>query len=452
MQGIRHAAEKVWFLGILVMFLTACQGSGSSPTNTASPAVLPPTETLTQAARLTGTSLPTYTPSPIPPSLTPTITVATSTPTPEPATATVAPVTDTVSPPSGQIFFLGVPLPPDYESPSSVYAILPEFDLYMTMPGDTPDDDWTIERVLTNLNLAHQVAPLPDGQRLAISSKGGFHFFNPTSGELQTIFDDSWPPVYTWMPDGETVAVPQTDARDPDSNPPGRAKYSNVYLRENWGERQQLTNENIPGSITGLAWSPDNRYLAIVNKYSTEPHQLSLLELATGERIEIPTVSTCGSKLAWSPGGRWLAIVTCKIPQNITLLDTQDFSLMSLLNQEMRRMSQSPLWTPDGRFLIIHGSPTSGVVPLDIFRVNTTTGELRNLTNHPATDHSPTLSPDGEWILFFSNRESNDDEFRYKGSLYITHISGEQTYKVLDERDWGLDLPAVWMPEVQLEP
>ncbi len=53
----------------------------------------------------------------------------------------------------------------------------------------------------------------------------------------------------------------------------------------------------------------------------------------------------------------------------------------------------------------------------DIFTMRADGSGLRNLTNHPAADNDPRLSPDGTRIAFVSNREGNED-------IYLMHVNG----------------------------
>jgi TolB protein len=43
----------------------------------------------------------------------------------------------------------------------------------------------------------------------------------------------------------------------------------------------------------------------------------------------------------------------------------------------------------------------------DIFRVDVDSGEVLPLVANPALDLLPTVSPDGRWVAFLSNRENS---------------------------------------------
>jgi TolB protein len=62
-----------------------------------------------------------------------------------------------------------------------------------------------------------------------------------------------------------------------------------------------------------------------------------------------------------------------------------------------------PQWVPDGGRIIFSTTLDAND---EIFSVNTDGSGLRNLTNSPAFDVTPVLSPDGTHVVFDSDREN----------------------------------------------
>jgi len=57
---------------------------------------------------------------------------------------------------------------------------------------------------------------------------------------------------------------------------------------------------------------------------------------------------------------------------------------------------------------------------------------MTNLTNHPAMDIEPDWSPDGEWVVFSSNRGGNFD-------LYIMKPDGSELARLTTDPDKDSD-------------
>ncbi|MCJ7658936.1 MAG: DPP IV N-terminal domain-containing protein, partial [Anaerolineales bacterium] len=140
-------------------------------------------------------------------------------------------------------------------------------------------------------------------------------------------------------------------------------------------------------------------------------------------------ISPSGSQVAfsWNLSGHW-EIYTQEIngdpqPRQITSGEGAKFS---------------PRYSPDGKKLA-YVLDWDGSENFDIFVLNLTTGEQRNLTPNTPYAIMPgyAWSPDGDWIAFSSNR---DGQF----NTFIMPSSAGQARKVLDQPhpDWEV----FWSP------
>jgi Tol biopolymer transport system component len=76
--------------------------------------------------------------------------------------------------------------------------------------------------------------------------------------------------------------------------------------------------------------------------------------------------------------------------------------------------------------------------PGEIFIINEDGSGLHNLTNHPAYDHFPVWSPDGQKLLFVSHRSGNPD-------IFVMDANGDNVRQLTDSEredfdpEWSLD-------------
>lgn len=99
---------------------------------------------------------------------------------------------------------------------------------------------------------------------------------------------------------------------------------------------------------------------------------------------------------------------------------------------------RNPSWSPDGRFFAFEASFTSF---RDVYRVDLSPGTapvLRRLTDHPAGNYEPAISPDAARIAFVSSRDGNAE-------VYLMQADGADPQRLTTAQmdDWG----PTWSPD-----
>lgn len=86
----------------------------------------------------------------------------------------------------------------------------------------------------------------------------------------------------------------------------------------------------------------------------------------------------------------------------------------SIVLSDVKRSFTSPTISPDGKWLLVVGNSVSSISKeqnTDIFVVRTNGSQLTQLTYHPMTDMCPAWSKDGKYIYFISSRANKDKAY-----------------------------------------
>jgi dipeptidyl aminopeptidase/acylaminoacyl peptidase len=204
-------------------------------------------------------------------------------------------------------------------------------------------------------------------------------------------------------------------------------------------------------SVGDVQFSPDGARLAytvINNDGPRRPYpQLWIMTLADGKSIRLGGEKESSSGPEWSPDGQWIAYHGRLGDQAGLIIARADgtgakfITPMQGTNSPLPSTGKSITWSPDGkRLAFIHAVPgpetaeASGdpvVITrylykpdasegeshfndnrrLHIFIADLATGQVRQLTTGNHYEHSIEWSPNGEEIVFVSNREPNEDQF-----------------------------------------
>jgi len=142
--------------------------------------------------------------------------------------------------------------------------------------------------------------------------------------------------------------------------------------------------------------------------YAYHPQKLPFTRLVSGNWNDITP--------AISPDGKWLAFASNRTGfYDLYLLDLTSGQLLQVTNTP--EYDASPSWSPDGRWLAYESyqaSAADGQGNLELFIRELVMEALTSqtaiqLTNHPAADFSPAWSPDGRKIAFVSHRAGEKD-------------------------------------------
>lgn len=187
-----------------------------------------------------------------------------------------------------------------------------------------------------------------------------------------------------------------------DDNPPG----SPILFERNAGEM------NISPSV-----SPDGRYVAFFSEMDLFSTDLFVAHTLSGKVVrrlskivhdnEIDALNFTESAGAWSPDSRYFAFVAfSKGINKIIVVDVYDSRQTNEFAIPGVPYFNYPTWSPDGQSIVVSGI-VEGVN--DLYAYNLHTRQTTRLTHDGWCNIHPSYSPDGQHIVFATDRPANFD-------------------------------------------
>ena len=172
----------------------------------------------------------------------------------------------------------------------------------------------------------------------------------------------------------------------------------------------------------------------LVMTFSNRDYDTWEVDITTQDTRPIASSTFVDVTPQYSPDGAKVVFSSSRSGfREIWICDRDGSNPTRLTNLESR-MASGPYWSPDSSWITFqayfedHG---------DIYVVRVSGGEPVNLTNHPADDKQPTVSRDGRWIYFGSDRSG---EYRIwkvgpDGGVPVPVTAGEQEQYALESVD-----------------
>lgn len=271
------------------------------------------------------------------------------------------------------------------------------------------------------------------------------------------------PEVYIMNADGSGATNltnhPSLDD-EPDLSPDGskvvffslREGKAYLYTMNSDGsDLQRLTND--PGGDGSPRWSPDGSRIVFRRGGSLAVMNADGSDLTTIMEAQSPDVAEpcrAGSFAGgWSPDGKRITYYSAVLRAGgdfsfwICAINADGSNLEVLVSEPEGKLHAEPHWSPDGKKIVFRDDRDGdcsqpSTCDYEIYILDLETGRETNITNHPAFDLEPTWSPDGEWIVFASNRD--DPNF----DLYAVRPDGSDLRLILDDPG-AKDSYAVWV-------
>lgn len=235
-----------------------------------------------------------------------------------------------------------------------------------------------------------------------------------------------------WSPDGERIAFVALGG--------AATTVSRILTVDRRGRRARAATSGKHHDRSPV-WLPDGSGLLFVSDRGGAADVWQLALGSDGERVGEPVAVTTGvgvGQIALSPDGRRLVYVRLAERSNLwrAALDGPepiDVSRASPVFRESQRV-ESVSVSVDGEWLAFDSDRTGD---MEIWLARPDGSELRRITEHPAQDWYPSLSPRADRVVFHSLRDGNRE-------LYVVPVAGGPVRRLTDHpaKDWV----ARWSP------
>ncbi len=149
------------------------------------------------------------------------------------------------------------------------------------------------------------------------------------------------------------------------------------------------------------SWNPQGNRLVFAS--NREGDRLWRIYATWAEADAETTNLGFGDAPAWNPNSDQIAFRGCDVTGNacgIWLINSSGGERMPLTTSPA---DNRPVWSPNGRYVVFMSDGRDN--SMEIYRADVSTGQVLRLTDSPALDALPTVSPDGRWVAFVSNRD-----------------------------------------------
>jgi TolB protein len=227
----------------------------------------------------------------------------------------------------------------------------------------------------------------------------------------------------------------------------GRDGNAYIYLMNADGSDIKRLTEGAGGD-TSPRWSPGGDLIAFSRSgslYTMKPDGSEQTQIMEAQPALTAEVCRAGGFIgSWAPDGErityYSAVVRSSEPSSywVCSINKDGSDVQLLVGEPEGGLHAEPYWSPEGDQIAFRDDREGGCTlagasgcDYDVWVLDLESGEQRSVTpdpdGTPALDIEPAWSPDGEWIMFASNRD--DPNF----DLYVVRPDGTDLQRVLDD-------------------
>jgi Tol biopolymer transport system component len=273
----------------------------------------------------------------------------------------------------------------------------------------------------------------PDGSQIAFLANDVVYVVPATGGAPKLLIQSATPPVVgvSFSPEGKQVAYADTRG---------------VWVRSIAGGEARLVV--VGGLFNTIAWSPNGRKLAflegnVASLANQSAAPVWVADVASGVHARVAPPEWINLSPAWLPDSRSLLYISNRdgVPDVYQQAITSD----GKPDGAPRRITtglgaRSISLSADGgqmAYDVVRNRSNIWSVDLPLGNTSATTSSLRQITSQTQRIETMSVSHDGQWLAYDSNRNGNFDIYRVK-------IDGGEPVQVTSSP--GNDFSPVWSP------
>ncbi len=185
------------------------------------------------------------------------------------------------------------------------------------------------------------------------------------------------------------------------------------------GQSRPLSTDQ--GLNVSGGFSPDGSQLLMTLSRQKSPN-IYLKSLADGSVTRLTQHFGADSSPTFSPDAQQVAFVSDRA-------GNPEIYILDLTTRRAKRLTSlnwcdSPSWSPTGEWIAFSGR-ANPKDRLDLFLVDITGGQIRQLTHGEGSNENPAWSPDGRFLAFTSTRDG-------RAQLFVMDADGSAPHKLLD--------------------
>ncbi len=253
------------------------------------------------------------------------------------------------------------------------------------------------------------------GQRL-LAKRGGDEYF----------YQDDFATV-SWSPDGKTLATPVASARE--------SYMSVATVSVATGEVKLLTPRRWL-EVRQALWFDANTVLATIQERDGEAFSIWQVTFPAGVATKLTNDLNSYPTISLTADAGSIAAVKFDIENNIWLMPTFDASRATQITQG-RNLVGRPGFTPDGKLVC----PIKEAVGGNLYLIDPTTGNRKQLTANAGDNVGPSVSSDGRYIVFISDRTGAPHVWR----IDIDGSNAKQLTQTAEDLDANISPDGRWV-------